>query len=164
MINIFSELKKVKYQLSNALSTMFLRRLDIFLHFETYVFQNPQKRGSCGISYIPTWLLSSYIWGKKPSWYIWILHQGRFFEKNNMVLKSGPRYDFLIPNIGFFIGGMYGLIFSIFWKKCIPVRFCGNLHVEHSGYHRRVKSADIKKIILQPFRAALIDAFSYSSH
>ena len=46
MINIFSELKKVNYQLSNALSTMFLRRLDIFLHFETYVFQNPQKGGS----------------------------------------------------------------------------------------------------------------------
>ena len=43
MINIFSELKKVNYQLSNALSTMFLRRLDIFLHFETYVFQNPQN-------------------------------------------------------------------------------------------------------------------------
>ena len=46
MINIFSELKKVNYQLSNALSTMFLRRLDIFLHFETYVFQNPQKASS----------------------------------------------------------------------------------------------------------------------
>ena len=46
MINIFSELKKVNYQLSNALSTMFLRRLDIFLHFETYVFQNPQKATS----------------------------------------------------------------------------------------------------------------------
>jgi len=46
MINIFSELKKVNYQLSNALSTMFLRRLDIFLHFETYVFQNPQKAWS----------------------------------------------------------------------------------------------------------------------
>ena len=38
--------QKVNYQLSNALSTMFLRRLDIFLHFETYVFQNPQKASS----------------------------------------------------------------------------------------------------------------------
>ena len=26
---------------------MFLRRLDIFLHFKTYVFQNPQKPVSC---------------------------------------------------------------------------------------------------------------------
>ena len=46
MINIFSELKKVNYQLSNALSTMFLRRLDIFLRFDTYVFENPQKEAS----------------------------------------------------------------------------------------------------------------------
>ena len=58
MINIFSELKKVNYQLSNALSTMLLRRLDIFLHFETYVFQNPQKGGStdfhiCQLDFLP---------------------------------------------------------------------------------------------------------------
>ena len=31
------------HQLSNALSTMFLRRLVMFLHFETYVFENPQN-------------------------------------------------------------------------------------------------------------------------
>ena len=52
MINIFSELKKVNYQLSNALSTMFLRRLDIFLRFDTYVFENPQKAASCTLSYM----------------------------------------------------------------------------------------------------------------
>ena len=43
MTNIFSELKNMNHQFSNALSTMLLRRLDIFLHFETYVFENPQK-------------------------------------------------------------------------------------------------------------------------
>ena len=44
-----SALKSLGYkenQISNAISTMFLRRLNIFLHFETYVFQNSQKRGS----------------------------------------------------------------------------------------------------------------------
>ena len=43
MTNIFSELKNMNHQLSNAPSTVLLRRLDIFLHFETYVFQNPPK-------------------------------------------------------------------------------------------------------------------------
>ena len=38
------------------------------------------------------------------------------------------------------------------------------MHFEHSGYHRGVKSADIKKLILQPFRSIKIDTFSYSSH
>ena len=38
------------------------------------------------------------------------------------------------------------------------------MHVEHSGYHRGVKSIDIKKLILQPFRPVKIDVFSYSSH
>ena len=53
---------------------------------------------------------------------------------------------------------------AFLWKKCIPVRFCGNLHVEHSGYHRGTRSINIEKIILQPFRSVKIDAFSYSSH
>ena len=35
------------YQLSNALSTMSLRHLFMFLHFETYAFANPQKAGFC---------------------------------------------------------------------------------------------------------------------
>ena len=30
-----------------------------------------------------------------------------FFGKSNMVLKSGSRYSFSIPNIGFFIGDLY---------------------------------------------------------
>ena len=38
------------------------------------------------------------------------------------------------------------------------------MHFEHSGYHRGVKSGDIKKIILQPFRGAQTDTFSYSDH
>ena len=32
------------HQLSNALSTMFLRHLVMFLHFETYALANPQKK------------------------------------------------------------------------------------------------------------------------
>ena len=43
MTNIVLNFKNMNHQLSNALSTMFLRRLDIFLRFETYMFQNPQK-------------------------------------------------------------------------------------------------------------------------
>eukprot|EP00493_Phyllostaurus_siculus_P024131 UN24468 len=35
------------HQLSNALSTIFLRRLDIFLHFETYAFEDPQNPALC---------------------------------------------------------------------------------------------------------------------
>ena len=34
-------------QLSNALSTMFLRHLVMFAHFETYALKNRQKAGSC---------------------------------------------------------------------------------------------------------------------
>ena len=55
-------------------------------------------------------------------------------------------------------------IFGILRKRCISVQFCEEMHVEHSGYHRGVRSTDIKKLILQPFRPVKIDAFSYSSH
>ena len=44
---IFSELKNRNYELSNALSTMFLRRLDSFLHFETHAFEDPQNEALC---------------------------------------------------------------------------------------------------------------------
>ena len=54
MINIFLELKNMNHHLSNALSTMFLRRLDIFLHFEAYVFEDAQKAASCTLSYMST--------------------------------------------------------------------------------------------------------------
>ena len=47
MTNICLRSENIDHQLSNALSTMFLRRLDIFLHFETYVFQNPQNPYFC---------------------------------------------------------------------------------------------------------------------
>ena len=50
MTNIFLELKNMNHQLSNALSTMLLRRLDMLLHFETYVFKNTQKPASSPIS------------------------------------------------------------------------------------------------------------------
>ena len=36
-------------QLSNALSTMLLRGLDIFLHFDTYAFESAQKAMLCMI-------------------------------------------------------------------------------------------------------------------
>ena len=52
MTNIFLKLKNMNHQLSNALSMMLIRRLDIFLHFETYVFENPQKVASCPLPYI----------------------------------------------------------------------------------------------------------------
>ena len=41
----------MKHQLSNALpvSTMFLRRRVMFLHFDTYVFESAQKALSCMI-------------------------------------------------------------------------------------------------------------------
>ena len=41
----------MNHQLSNALpvSTMFLRRLVMFLHFDTYVFESAQKAMSCMI-------------------------------------------------------------------------------------------------------------------
>ena len=50
MTNIFSELKNMNHQLSNALSTMFLRRLDIFVHSDTHVLQNPQNPSSTDFS------------------------------------------------------------------------------------------------------------------
>ena len=55
MTNIFSKFKNMNHQLSNALSTMFLRRLVIFIHFEAYGFENPQNPGSC---YFPIYQLS----------------------------------------------------------------------------------------------------------
>ena len=39
----FSRSESMDHQLSNALSTMFLRHLVMFLHFETYAHANPQK-------------------------------------------------------------------------------------------------------------------------
>ncbi len=49
-------------------------------------------------------------------------------------------------------------------KKCITQGFCEEMHFERSGYHGVVKSMDIQKIVLQPFRTIKIDTFSYSSH
>ena len=43
MTNIFLGSESMDHQLSNALSTMFLRHLVMFLHFETYALANPQK-------------------------------------------------------------------------------------------------------------------------
>ena len=43
MTNIFLGSESMEHQLSNALSTMFLRHLVTFLHFEIYAFSNPQK-------------------------------------------------------------------------------------------------------------------------
>ena len=41
MTNVFSKFKNMNDQLSNAPSTMFLRCLVMFLHFDTYVFEIP---------------------------------------------------------------------------------------------------------------------------
>ena len=49
MTNIFSKFKNMNDQLSNAPSTMFLRCLVMFLHFDTYAFENAQKVMSCMI-------------------------------------------------------------------------------------------------------------------
>ena len=45
MTNIFLGSESMDHQLLNALSTMFLRHLVMFLHFETYALANPQKAG-----------------------------------------------------------------------------------------------------------------------
>ena len=50
MTNIFLESESMDHQLSNALSTMSLRHLVMFLHFETYAFAYPQKKGFSGKS------------------------------------------------------------------------------------------------------------------
>ena len=47
MTDIFSEHKYVSDQLSNAQSTMFLRRLFMFLHFDANAFERTQKALSC---------------------------------------------------------------------------------------------------------------------
>ena len=47
MSNIFLESESMDHQFSNALSTMFLRHLVMFLHFETYALANPQKASFC---------------------------------------------------------------------------------------------------------------------
>ena len=49
MTNIFSELKNMNHQFSNALSTMFLRRLAMFLQCDMYAFESAQKVMSCMI-------------------------------------------------------------------------------------------------------------------
>ena len=49
MTDIFVELKNMNHQLSNALSTMFLGRLFVLLHLETYAFESVSKAVSCVI-------------------------------------------------------------------------------------------------------------------
>ena len=43
MTDIFVELKNMNHQLSNALSTMFLGRIVMLLHLETYAFESVLK-------------------------------------------------------------------------------------------------------------------------
>ena len=62
----FLRRESMDHRLSNALSTVFLRRLDIFLHFETYMFENPHKPASCHngvyqLSFLPHICIGS--WG-----------------------------------------------------------------------------------------------------
>ena len=51
MTNIFLGSESMEHQLSNALSTMFLRHLVLFLHFETYALPNRQKKAFSGGSW-----------------------------------------------------------------------------------------------------------------
>ena len=48
MTKVFLGSESMEHQLSNALSTMFLRHLVMFLHFETYALANPQKPALSG--------------------------------------------------------------------------------------------------------------------
>ena len=64
MKNIFLVSESMEHQLSNALSTMFLRHLVTFLHFETYALANPQKAWFSGGSGPQLDFLESYgVWG-----------------------------------------------------------------------------------------------------
>ena len=49
MNNIFSELKNMSQQLSNALSTVFQLLLIEFLHFDTYALESVEKPVFCRI-------------------------------------------------------------------------------------------------------------------
>ena len=50
MTNIFLELKNMIHQFSNALPTMFLRCLGMFLHFDTFALESAQKAMLCMIT------------------------------------------------------------------------------------------------------------------
>ena len=86
MTNIFSELKNMNHQLSNALSTIVLRRLDIFLHFETYAFENSQKAvvsgiSGCQLSFLP------HIYLRFRSNFRTIYDQGNMCHVNHNTLR-----------------------------------------------------------------------------
>ena len=73
MTNIFWRFKNMDHQqLSNAISTMFLRCLVMFLHFETYAFPNPQKTppyvGNPGLNL--TSCLIYYILTQQKIWHV----------------------------------------------------------------------------------------------
>ena len=86
------------------------------------------------------------------------------FFKNRYRLKRWPKVWVLNPQHQNFHWWPLELEFCIFSKKCIPYQFCEGTHFEHSGYHKDVKSMDIKKSVLQYFRLVKIHTFSYSTH
>ena len=58
MTSIFLGFESMDHKLSNALSTMFLRNLVIFLHFETYAVANFKKyslsrKSGCQLDFLP---------------------------------------------------------------------------------------------------------------
>ena len=61
MTNIFLNFKNMNHQLLNALSTMLLRGLVLFIYFQTYVFENTQKTAFSGKSDTP----------KASFWWFW---------------------------------------------------------------------------------------------
>ena len=59
-----------------------------------------------------------------------------------------------------FSTGAYGArFFSIFCKKCLPSGFGEEMHFENPDCHKEMRSIDIKKLILQPFRFVKINIF-----
>ena len=61
MTNIFSKFKNMNNQLYNAPSTMFLRCLVMFLHFDTYAFESAQKVMSCMVLTYQSGVFSQYV-------------------------------------------------------------------------------------------------------
>ena len=97
MTNIFLGFKNMDHQLSNALSTMFLRRLVMFLHFETYAFVNSQKRPPFWEIRVSTWLLASCIFVPFKQFDLWIFDNsskgdftGCFMSLENSILSFSP--------------------------------------------------------------------------
>ena len=91
-----------------------------------------------------------------------------FFFKNQYTLKKWLKVCAFNPQYQIFHWKLLKLDFAIFEQKVHPLRILWanvliSFWVPHS-YHTAIKSTDIQKMILQPFRSVETDAFLYSSH